>query len=184
VAITVVAAAAAGWASVGRLAGTGRAAAALRASGSLLLVAMLAAPWLVSRHEPLRRAAQEAEQRELTQTPGEYGMHIDDQRRAYLDARRDESRRGSVCDKRRFFVASRNDLPLGFQPAVHTSLVFDSRDAEFALGLVRRAPDPHTCSYVVVLATEWSRPFVQVVSRWLTPVDSTGPFQVFRVTRP
>jgi hypothetical protein len=158
--------------------------AAARSLGLLVLAAALASAWLVSRHTPLRQAAADAERQELARSTAGGAADVDDQRRAYLDARRDESLRGAACRVRRFFVASRIDLPLGFQPAVYTSVIFDSRDAGAALALLRRPPGPDACDYVVVLPAEANRPFVTAASAWLTALDATGPLRVYRVTRP
>lgn len=173
-----------GWSLSPGRAGGHRSLATVRSVGALVLVAALAAPWLVSRHEPLRREAAEAEQREIAGWPANVNPTVTDHRRAYLDTRLDESRRAVPCAARRFFVASRNDLPLAFQPAVYTSLIFDSRDAGAALDLLRHTPASRPCDYVVVLESELSRPFVKLASVWLAEVDTTGPFRVFRVTRP
>ena len=163
---------------------TPRFGAAARSWGLLVLAAALASSWLVSRHAPLRQAAVDAERQELARSAEGGVAGVDDQRRAYLDARRDESARGVACRARRFFVASRIDLPLGFQPAVYTSLIFDSRDAGPALTQLRRPPGPDACDYVVALPAEANRPFVTVASAWLTAVETTGPLRVYRVTRP
>jgi hypothetical protein len=175
---------AAAWSSPATRSATPRLAAAARSGGVLVLAAALSSVWLVSRHVPLRQAAVDAEQRELARWPDGSAAAMDDERRAYLDTRLDESRRGVTCEARRFFVASRVDLPLGFQPAVYTSLIFDSRDAGAALPLLRRPPHPDACDYVVVSPAEANRPFVTVASAWLTAVETTGPLRVYRVTRP
>jgi len=160
--------------------------AALLAAGIAVSVgaAALASSALVTRHDALREAATRKEASELEAWTAAGRPAIEPHRQVYLEVRAHEARQGRACAGRRFFVASRFDLPLELQPAAFTSQVFDSRRTGLVLPLLRRAPDRGWCDYAVADPREMGRPAMRLASPWLRPIPSSGPFLIFDITRP
>jgi len=163
-----------------------RARAVLVAAGIAVSVgaAVLASAALASRHDSLREAASRRESAELEAWTAAGRPPSEPHRQVYLEARADEVRQGRSCAGRRFFVASRFDLPLDLQPAAFTSQVFDSRRAGLVLPLLRRAPDRGCCDYAVVDPQETGRPAMRLALPWLRPIPSTGRFLIYEIRRP
>jgi hypothetical protein len=172
--------------AAGRAAGRAPARFALAAAGVALAVATTAgwAVWLTGRHERLRLAADREESDTLRAWTAAGRPEGEPHRQVYLDVRAHEMQAERTCGFRRFFVASRFDLPLALQPAAFTSQVFDSRRVELTLPLVRRAPGPGTCDYAVVDRQEAQRPAIRLSSAWLRPVETTGRFLIYEIRRP
>lgn len=145
--------------------------------------AVLASTAFASRHDSLREAAIRKESAELASWTAAGRPASEPHRQVYLEVRADELRQGRACAGRRFFVASRFDLPLELQPAAFTSQVFDSRRAGLALPLLRRAPDLGWCDYAVADPQETGRPAMRLALPWLRPIPSSGPFLIFEITR-
>lgn len=158
----------------------------LVAAGSAVVLAAVAgaSAWLADRHSALRSAAEREESAALAAWMAQSHPTGEPHRQVYLDIRADEQRQGRTCQERRFFVASRFDLPLALQPAVFTSQVFDSRRFELVLPLLRRNPRVGTCDYAVVDREETQRQAIRLSSGWLRPIESTGRFLVFEINRP
>lgn len=152
--------------------------------GAVVLVVAAGANWLAGRHGALRADAAGREHAALDAWMAGAPPVADVYRQPYLDARADEIRRGEVCGARRFFLASRFDMPLALQPATFTSLVYDAWSVDRVLPLIRREPNPPMCDYLVVRHDERQRPLVRVTSSWLRAVHSPGDFTVFRILRP
>jgi hypothetical protein len=165
-----------------------RAPARLAWTAAGVAIAMAAAgagsAWLSGRHEGLRSAADREESDTLRAWMSASQPAAEPHRQVYLDVRADEMRHERTCGSRRFFVASRFDLPLALQPAEFTSQVFDSRQVELTLPLVRQAPGPGTCDYAVVDQQEAQRPAIRLASAWLHPVETTGRFLIYEIRRP
>jgi hypothetical protein len=159
--------------------------AALPAGAVLVLLALAGvASWLTARHAGLfAQAAQEesdAVRGWMTGNPPDTEAH----RQVFLEVRKHEISGAKDCRGRRFFVASRFDLPLALQPAAFTSLVFDSREASRVLPLIRRRPPAGVCDYAVVDVDEPSREAIRLSEAWLRPIPSGGRFLVYEFVRP
>jgi len=150
----------------------------------VVLAAAGAATWLGNRHAALLAAAEREEsdrlQAWLTTRQPSARAH----QQVFLDVRADEVSRGRACPRRRFFVASRFDLPLDLQPARFTSQVFDSRGFEAVLPLMRQSPGEGVCDYAIVSRDELTREAIRLFSSRLRPIESTGPFLTYEIVRP
>lgn len=157
----------------------------LAAGGLAVVLAAVAGAsfWLAGKHAALRTEAERRESAEVAARMAESHPTGEPHRQVYLDVRADEQRQGRTCQERRFFVASRFDLPLALQPAVFTSQVFDSRRFELVLPLLRRNPRVGACDYAVVDREETQRQAIRLSSGWLRPIESTGRFLIFEVNR-
>jgi hypothetical protein len=140
--------------------------------------------WLTSRHATHLAQAELEEADEVRAWMAGGATGTEPHRQVYLEVREHETAGGKACDRRRFFVASRFDLPLALQPAAFTSQVFDSREAGRVLPLIRRRPPEGTCDYAVVGADEPGREAIRLSEAWLRPVASGGRFLVYEVVRP
>ena len=156
----------------------------LARSAVVVLAAAGAATWLGNRHAALLAAAEREEsdrlQAWLTTRQPSARAH----QQVFLDVRADEVSRGRACPRRRFFVASRFDLPLDLQPARFTSQVFDSRGFEAVLPLMRQSPGEGVCDYAIVSRDELTREAIRLFSSRLRPIESTGPFLTYEIVRP
>jgi hypothetical protein len=159
--------------------------AALAAGAVLALLALAGvASWLNARHATLLARAAQQESDAVRAWMAERRPDADAHRQVFLDVRAHEISSGRVCQSRRFFVASRFDLPLDLQPATFTSLVFDSRDPEGVLSLIRRRPPAGVCDYAVVGVDEPSREIIRLAQAWLRQIPSDGRFLVYEFVRP
>ena len=150
----------------------------------ILLAAAGAATQLGNRHATLLAAAVRSESDTLRSWSMMPRPGVEAHRQVFLDVRAHEGRTGADCRRRRFFVASRFDLPLELQPASYTSLVFDSRTIEAVLPLVREGPDAGTCDYAIVGRDETGRQAIHLSTAWVRPIESTGRFLAYAVVRP
>lgn len=152
--------------------------------GVVVLAAVGSAAWLDSRHATLRAAAVREESDTLGIWMAAASPTGEPHRQVYLDVRADELSQGRSCRRRRFFVASRFDLPLALQPATFTSLVFDSRSVALVLPLLRQGAGQGVCDYAVVGREETTREAIRSFSAPLRPIDTAGRYLIYEVVRP
>lgn len=162
-----------------------RSRAALAAGAVLALLAVAGVTWsLTARHAALfAQAAQEESEAERAWMTGR-ASDTEAHHQVFLEVREHEISSAKDCLSRRFFVASRFDLPLALQPAAFTSVVFDSREAGGILPLIRRRPPAGVCDYAVVGVDEPGREVIRLSEAWLRPIASRGRFLIYEVVRP
>ena len=150
---------------------------------AFLATAAGAASWLTAQHAILLAEATREESDILRERTAPQRATAEPHRQVFLDARAHEISLGRECRRRRFFVASRFDLPLDLQPATFTSQVFDSRNVDLVLPLIRQRPQAGVCDYAVVSEDEPMREAIRLSSAWLRPIESTGSYRVYEVVR-
>ena len=121
---------------------------------------------------------------------GEASTGADSYVAAYLTVLDQERRMGSSCQRRRFFVATRFDVPMALQPPPYANVVYDARPRTIVDRVFRdHGPGTGPCDYVIAsqaeLDTERGNILINALKREgsISQIGASGPYVIFKSLR-